>query len=304
MDNDKMWQAVKDCDASLNGRFFYAAKTTGICCRQSSKPKLPKRDNVVFFATKEDAERAGYRPCRLCRPDLARYNPAIELAEKMKKLLDQHFNDRLELNRALEEMGVSHKHLAQIFKQQYNMTPTIYRQIFASSISRDVIDTPIGGLRTIASDDAILCVERTTRKDQEVNAQAGKAPDDQIMPGTTSGELVKACEMQLQEYFSGARQTFNLPVKLEGTDFQKNIWRHLQDILYGETRTYGELAAMAGNSKASRAVGMANHCNPILILIPCHRVVASDGSLTGYAAGIEAKKYLLSMEKRFAVAKN
>ena len=253
MDNDKMWQAVKDCDASLNGRFFYAAKTTGICCRQSSKPKLPKRDNVVFFATKEDAERAGYRPCRHCRPDLA---------------------------------------------------PARCRQIFASSISRDVIDTPIGGLRTIASDDAILCVERTTRKDQEVNAQAGKAPDDQIMPGTTSGELVKACEMQLQEYFSGARQTFNLPVKLEGTDFQKNIWRHLQDILYGETRTYGELAAMAGNSKASRAVGMANHCNPILILIPCHRVVASDGSLTGYAAGIEAKKYLLSMEKRFAVAKN
>lgn len=252
MDNGKMWQAVKGCDASFDGRFFYAVKTAGIYCRPSCKSKLRKRDNVVFFAGREDAERAGYRPCRHCRPDLA---------------------------------------------------PARCRQIFASNISCDVIDTPIGGLRIIASDDAILCVEQTTRKNQEVNAQTGKAPDDQIMPGTASGESVKACEKQLQEYFSGERQAFSLPVKPEGTDFQKTIWRHLQDIPYGETCTYGELATMAGNSKASRAVGMANHCNPILILIPCHRVVASGGSLTGYAAGIEAKKYLLSMEKKFTAAK-
>ena len=252
MDNGKMWQAVKGCDASFEGGFFYAVKTTGIYCRPSCKSKLRKRDNVVFFASREDAERAGYRPCRRCRPDL---------------------------------------------------TPARYRQIFASNISCDVIDTPIGGLRIIASDDAILCVEQTTRKDQEINAQTSKAPDNQIMPGTASGELVKACEKQLQEYFSGERQAFSLPVKPEGTDFQKNIWRHLQDIPYGETCTYGELATMAGNSKVSRAVGMANHCNPILILIPCHRVVASGGSLTGHAAGIEAKKYLLSMEKKLTAAK-
>ena len=98
----------------------------------------------------------------------------------------------------------------------------------------------------------------------------------------------------------GKRKSFDLPVKPEGTDFQKNVWEHLQQIPYGQTRTYGDLATMIGNKKASRAVGMANHCNPILILIPCHRVIGANGSLTGYAAGIEAKKYLLRMEKEYA----
>ena len=88
-----------------------------------------------------------------------------------------------------------------------------------------------------------------------------------------------------------------MPLAPSGTPFQQRVWNALCQIPYGKTRTYGEVAKMAGNPKASRAVGMANHRNPILILIPCHRVIGSYGSLTGYAAGLETKKYLLQLEK-------
>lgn len=349
MKDDEMWEAVRDCDAACDGKFYYGVKTTGIYCRPSCKSKLPKRENVVFFRTREEAEKAGFRPCKRCRQDLLQYDPALELSERIKELVDQHFSDRLKLGRDMKGMGVSRKHLTQIFKQQYDitpseylmqvriaaarkllqdgadipdaagmaryenlsefydhfrrqtgMTPARYRQIFADNISRSVLDTPIGPLKIIASQDAVLCVEQTGRESLDAGAQAGQIPADRILSGDASGELVKDCKAQLGEYFAGRRRTFDLPLSPEGTDFQKNVWMHLRDILYGETRTYGELAEMAGNRKASRAVGMANHCNPILILVPCHRVIGANGSLTGYAAGIEAKKFLLALEKRVA----
>ncbi|MEE8837261.1 MAG: methylated-DNA--[protein]-cysteine S-methyltransferase [Eubacteriales bacterium] len=349
MKDDEMWEAVRDCDAACDGKFYYGVKTTGIYCRPSCKSKLPKRENVVFFRTREEAEKAGFRPCKRCRQDLLQYDPALELSERTKELVDQHFSDRLKLGRDMKGMGVSRKHLTQIFKQQYDitpseylmqvriaaarkllqdgadipdaagmaryenlsefydhfrrqtgMTPARYRQIFADNISRSVLDTPIGPLKIIASQDAVLCVEQTGRESLDAGAQAGQIPADRILSGDASGELVKDCKAQLGEYFAGRRRTFDLPLSPEGTDFQKNVWRHLRDIPYGETRTYGELAEMAGNRKAYRAVGMANHCNPILILVPCHRVIGANGSLTGYAAGIEAKKFLLALEKRVA----
>ena len=154
--------------------------------------------------------------------------------------------------------------------------------------------------KTLRSKDAVLCVEQASRERREAGAEADQIPADRILADHTSGSLVMDTEAQLNEYFSGKRRSFDLPVRPEGTGFQKNVWEHLCDIPYGVTRTYGELAEMTGNKKASRAVGMANHCNPILILIPCHRVIGADGSLSGYAAGIEAKKYLLQMEQEYS----
>lgn len=103
---------------------------------------------------------------------------------------------------------------------------------------------------------------------------------------------------QLKEYFNGKRKVFNLPLAPEGTEFMKNIWNCLCGIPYGQTRSYKEIAEAAGNAKASRAVGMANNKNPIPIFIPCHRVIGSNGSLTGYRGGLEAKVKLLELEKR------
>jgi len=101
---------------------------------------------------------------------------------------------------------------------------------------------------------------------------------------------------QLDEYFAGRRREFDLPLRLEGTDFQQRAWQALKEIPYGATWSYGQQAKRIGNPKASRAVGLANGRNPISILVPCHRVIGADGSLTGYGGGVERKRWLLAHE--------
>jgi methylated-DNA-[protein]-cysteine S-methyltransferase len=102
--------------------------------------------------------------------------------------------------------------------------------------------------------------------------------------------------VELQEYFDRQRTQFTLPLALEGTSFQQSVWRLLRDIPYGETRTYAQLADEIGNRAAIRAVGLANGRNPVSIVVPCHRVIGSDGGLTGYAGGLDRKKFLLELE--------
>ena len=112
---------------------------------------------------------------------------------------------------------------------------------------------------------------------------------------SNNATVVEACK-QLHEYLSGKRQAFTIPVNPQGTIFQKEVWQALQAIPYGETRTYIEIASLVGRPTAYRAVGQANNRNPIPIVIPCHRVIGSDGSLTGYAGGLQFKKFLLELE--------
>lgn len=110
--------------------------------------------------------------------------------------------------------------------------------------------------------------------------------------------LLKKAAAQLAEYFTGARETFDLPLKPEGTPFQQSVWRALLAIPYGETRSYKDIAAAIGNPRACRAVGLANGRNPLAVFIPCHRVVGSNGKLTGFAGGLEVKSRLLDLERR------
>jgi O-6-methylguanine DNA methyltransferase len=105
--------------------------------------------------------------------------------------------------------------------------------------------------------------------------------------------------LQIQEYFSGKRTTFNFPYELHGTEFQKKIWSALCEIPYGETCTYKSIAISIGNPKASRAVGMANSKNPIGIVVPCHRVIGASGKLVGYAGGLDMKKTLIDLENKY-----
>jgi len=109
--------------------------------------------------------------------------------------------------------------------------------------------------------------------------------------------LLVEAEKQLMEYFEGKRKSFELPLEPEGTDFQKKVWRALCAIPYGETLSYGDIAARVGNPKAARAVGMANNRNPIAIIIPCHRVIGADGKMVGYGAGLDKKVFLLTLER-------
>ena len=105
---------------------------------------------------------------------------------------------------------------------------------------------------------------------------------------------------QLEEYFEGRRQTFDLPLAPEGTAFQRSVWQALTEIPYGETISYGELARRIGNPQASRAVGLANGANPLPIVVPCHRVIGADGSLTGFGGGLDIKRKLLALERTAA----
>lgn len=109
--------------------------------------------------------------------------------------------------------------------------------------------------------------------------------------------LIKECFKQLKEYFEGNRKKFDLPLDAEGTEFQKKVWNELLNIPYGETKSYKDIAVAIGNEKACRAIGMANNKNPIPIVIPCHRVIGSNGKLVGYAGGLNVKEKLLNIEK-------
>ena len=111
--------------------------------------------------------------------------------------------------------------------------------------------------------------------------------------------LIKEAYLQLTEYLKGERKTFDLPLNPHGTEFQKRVWKALCEIPYGETRTYKQIAEAIGNPKAVRAVGMANNRNPLLVVVPCHRVINADGKLMGYAAGLDKKAFLLRLEAKY-----
>jgi len=124
-------------------------------------------------------------------------------------------------------------------------------------------------------------------------------PSNDSVPNTNRKEtaLIRKAYEELSEYLRGIRKKFSVPLNPRGTAFQRKVWSALQTIPYGETRSYGQIAAQVGNPKACRAVGMANNRNPIMIIIPCHRVIGADGSLIGYGGGLDLKEYLLNLER-------
>lgn len=151
------------------------------------------------------------------------------------------------------------------------------------------IDSPLGQLRLVADRDALTGVYLPVQP-------VPGAPE--LREGHVP--VLALAAAQLAEYFDGARRDFDVPLAPRGTGFQRLVWRELAKIPYGETRSYGELARALGRPAASRAVGAANGRNPISILVPCHRVIAGSGALTGYAGGLAAKRWLLEHEARWA----
>jgi len=127
--------------------------------------------------------------------------------------------------------------------------------------------------------------------------QAGRKPV-RVAPGWKRSSAPFAdVQTQLHEYFAGERTTFDTPLAMNGSEFERTVWRALQDIPYGETVSYGEIARRVGQPSAARAVGLANGRNPIAVIVPCHRVIGADGSLTGYGGGLERKRLLLELER-------
>ena len=146
------------------------------------------------------------------------------------------------------------------------------------------LDSPVGRLRLVSNGEHLTAIEFE-------NLQADEAEGEEC-----ADPALNACAAQLNEYFAGKRQDFDLPLSPTGTEFQKNVWQALQAIPYGELRSYRDIAESLQKPKAVRAVGAANGRNPLPIVVPCHRVIGSDGSLTGFAGGLEAKRVLLRLE--------
>jgi methylated-DNA-[protein]-cysteine S-methyltransferase len=156
------------------------------------------------------------------------------------------------------------------------------------------IDSPLGQLKLVASDGglaAILWKDENPRR--VLLGDLVEGPDHPVLVET---------EQQLRAYFAGRLQRFNLPLDFQGTEFQKRVWQALLTIPFGQTRSYAEIARQIGRPTAVRAVGAANGRNPISIVAPCHRVIGSNGDLTGYAGGLAAKQHLLGLERGMAAA--
>lgn len=154
------------------------------------------------------------------------------------------------------------------------------------------VDSPIG--RLLLSSDGAALTGVHMEPSRKAQSTEGWVEDVSVPP-------LAAAARQLREYFAGTRRAFDLPLRLQGTPFQQRVWRELCEIPYGETWSYAELARRIDKPSASRAVGLANGRNPVAILVPCHRVIGADGSLTGYGGGLERKRWLLAHEGQGAL---
>jgi methylated-DNA-[protein]-cysteine S-methyltransferase len=163
-----------------------------------------------------------------------------------------------------------------------------------SSLASFVVDSPVGPLTLVAHDTALVAVLWPDERVGRVRFSTEPVADDGAHP------IIAEAVRQLDEYFAGERRSFDLELDPSGTEFQREVWWALAEIPFGETSTYAKQAVAIGRPRAVRAVGSANGRNPLSIVLPCHRIVAADGRLAGFAGGLETKQWLLDHERRIA----
>lgn len=327
-------------DASYDGVFVFAVKTTGIFCRPSC-PSQPKRENLEFFRSSGAAARAGYRPCKRCQPELASGEPPAWIAQLMRRAAEtpgQKISARdlrtlgiqperarrwfqkhhgmtfatwcrgLRLSRAFTQIrsGISvddavfdhgfdsHSGFREAFVRAFGTTPRRAGQRDCLRVA--LLDTPLGPMLAAASDGAICQLEFADRRGLGRSyAELRRQFQLPVIPGDNA--MLKQLRHELREYFNGQRQEFSVRVELRGTIFQELVWRELQRISFGKTASYAAIARKIGSPTAVRAVARANGTNRLYLLVPCHRVIAKDGYLSGYGGGVWRKRMLLELER-------
>lgn len=342
-DNDPRWQAVLARDPSADQHFVYAVRTTGVYCRPSSPSRLPRRENVEFFDTPQQAEAAGYRASRrhaANRTQLAEQHTAqVTRACQLIESADSEPN----LNQLAAHVGMSPFHFHRVFKAVTGLTPKAYasaqrarkvraRLLQAQSITEALYDAGYNSnSRFYASSDDLLGMLPGTYRNGGANMQirfaVGQCALGAILVAQSArgicaillGDDPHALLEDLQDtfpkaHFIGADPDFeqlvarvvgfveapaiglDLPLDLRGTAFQQRVWQALRTIPSGSTVSYAEIAQRIGAPKAVRAVAQACGANSIAVAIPCHRVVRSDGGLSGYRWGVARKQQLLELE--------
>ena len=334
--SDGAWAAFERRDRNWDGRVIGAVKTTGIYCKPSCPARRPKREHVEFFADAGSARSAGYRACLRCRPDdigrdreaVAKAVRLIEQSEEVPSLTDlaaavgyapHHFQRiftrdigvypaayarALRVNRVKNALGENGTVTEAIYdagysgpsrfyadaKERLGMTPSAWRDGGRGEIIRYVVkDSPLGPLLIAATAKGIC---RLTF-DEDASVLKRRFPNATVIPD--DGTISAWAEGALTAIEHPA-QTPELPIDVRGTAFQEAVWKELRKIPLGETRSYADIAAAVGQPQAVRAVGTANGSNPVAVLVPCHRVIRSDGTLGGYAGGLDRKRKLLAAE--------
>lgn len=335
-DDDQAWSAVLRRDRSLDGQFVTGVLTTGIYCRPSCAARHPKRENVRFFADCSDAAAAGLRPCLRCKPDevardgdaVARALALIEAAESPLSLdalaeavgyspfhfhrlfkravgvtpadyararragqMEQSLRSEERVTDAIYEAGYSGpSRFYDDAKKRLGMTPSAWRNGGAGVTIRWTVAETVLGPMLLAATDRGIC--RLSFDEDEVALRLRFPKAEIVEAGDALTELVRAAVAAVE----APGRIPELPLDVAGTGFQQAVWRELSRIPPGETLSYAALAARAGRPKAVRAAGTACGANQIAVLIPCHRAKRGDGSLGGYAYGLERKLELLRRE--------
>lgn len=332
----KMTNAFLKQKKSFKDLFFVGVKSTGIFHGSTCSVRKPAKKNMDFFSSAKVALDYGYRPCKVCHPmlphgdtpnwikelfDKVDHNPEYKIkdSELMKQGIDPNkirrwfkkhhnitFQGYLKFNRINHRFGNicynkklsvhsayhTRKPLNQVAENQEKYKEDEKPKQWIA-ISR--IETPIGPLLAGANEDGICLLEFTDRRmletqikilEKRLNAElySGKSP------------FFKELSKQINEYFSGKRSEFDIPLVTPGTPFQQQVWKAITTVPFGKIRTYKQQSIQINNPKAVRAVGSANGDNRIAIIIPCHRIVGNNGALVGYGGGLWRKRFLLELE--------
>lgn len=329
------WSAFLARDRAFDGQFYGAVKTTKIYCKPSCPVRHPKQENVTFYHTAAEAAAAGYRACMRCRPDdIARDEVAVvqalELLSDMQPLglealadavgyAPHHFHRLFKratgvtpaayaraqrAKRAEVALDANARVTDAIYDAGYSgpsrfyaetkgrlgMTPSAWKNGGAGAVIRwALVDTSLG-LMLVAATAKGIC---RLSFDEDQAALAARFPKAEILPADMAMEHLAKAAVEAVEY---PDRMSDLPLDVAGTAFQEAVWQELRRIPPGETRSYADIAAAVGKPKAVRAAGSANGANNVAVLIPCHRVVRTDGTLGGYAYGLERKAKLLERE--------
>jgi AraC family transcriptional regulator, regulatory protein of adaptative response / methylated-DNA-[protein]-cysteine methyltransferase len=345
-DPETAWTAVLERDARFDGQFVYAVDSTRIYCRPTCPSRRPQRINVRFFGGPEEAEAAGYRACRRCRPRQGEESSQTAAVRRACEFLEANLEESPTLSDLAEAVEMSPWHLHRTFKavlgmspRQYaarlkaerfrgevrrgesvagatygagygsssrlyetadaslGMTPGAYRRGGQGmSIRYTTAPSPFGRLLVAATERGICAV---TLGDEDSGLEAGlrrEYPNAEIERDDAALQEWLAAVRPVLEGRPGAAR--DLPLDLQATAFQWQVWRALQEIPRGETRTYSQVAAALGRPKAVRAVAQACATNRVALVVPCHRVVRGDGESGGYRWGEERKRRILGSEAK------
>ena len=338
------WDAVLRRDENFDGRFVYAVRSTGIYCRPTCPSRKPSRNQVIFFPVVGEAEQAGFRPCRRCKPKEP-LGTSSRLVQQACRYIRENHTEPLKLADLSSHLKVSPGHLHRIFKRclgvspaQYaetcrmntvkshlhggkDVTTAIYESGFGSSsrlyekaqfrlgmtpatyrkggdgmrISYATAACPLGHLLVAATARGLCAVTLGDSVPELRAALTREYPKAEIVDDR---HALKNVLKEILGYLNGDETRLDFPLDVRATAFQSLVWEKLRQIPYGTTRSYADIARTLGRPRAVRAVARACATNPVALVIPCHRVVAQTGALSGYRWGIERKQALLTREQK------